>query len=93
MGTFYEELATVPQPADALHAAKLQWLLRQHEQNYKKLPYFWAGMVYVGDNQPITITAGNKESLFPAVALGILGLFILVSFIYYIFKKKQEVYL
>jgi tetratricopeptide (TPR) repeat protein len=55
MGNFYGELSGNPQPASALHAAKLQWIEEKKENEFQKLPYFWAGMVYYGDNEPVNI--------------------------------------
>jgi CHAT domain-containing protein len=50
MGIFYRQLAIEHKPATALHKVKLQWLQQKNEQQFQKLPYFWAGMVYSGDN-------------------------------------------
>ena len=55
MGNFYRHLAKDKRPGDALYAAKLEWMKQQHGQSFKNLPYFWAGLIYVGDNQPVVL--------------------------------------
>lgn len=55
MGMFYRHLNEEQSPATALHNAKLQWLEQKNRQQFEKLPYFWAGMVYSGDNLPVQI--------------------------------------
>ena len=62
MGTFYRQLAIDHQPANALHTAKLQWLQQKKGQQFQMLPYFWAGMIYSGDNQPVEIKQKNTFS-------------------------------
>ena len=53
MGSFYKLLSSGQNPAAALHHAKLQWLQQKNAQQFQMLPYFWAGMVYSGDNRPV----------------------------------------
>jgi hypothetical protein len=55
MGYFYQNLAKKNRPAIALHEAKLEWLVKEHENPFMKLPYFWAGSVYCGNDQPVAI--------------------------------------
>ena len=49
-------------PATALQQAKLQWLQQQNGQQFQKLPYYWAGMVYSGDNEPVETDQQSKYS-------------------------------
>jgi CHAT domain-containing protein len=80
MGTFYRHLQIEHQPANALHNAKLQWLQQKNGQQFQKLPYFWAGMVYSGDNQPVNIRQKNPSTKWWRIAAifaaGILFLFL-----------------
>ena len=79
MGIFYKELSSEKNPATALQQAKLQWLQQQNGQQFQKLPYYWAGMVYSGDNEPVETNQKNKYSkywwLAAIVVLGILFFF------------------
>ncbi len=59
MGKFYAQLLKNNRPADALYLAKKEWLLQDHPQSFKKLPYFWAGMIYAGNNQPVLLPEKN----------------------------------
>ena len=62
MGIFYRQLGIDHQPATALHNAKIQWLQQKNSQQFQKLPYFWAGMVYSGDNLPVDIQQSNSST-------------------------------
>jgi CHAT domain-containing protein len=84
METFYKELSSGKNPATALQHAKLQWLQQQNGQQFQKLPYYWAGMVYSGDNEPVEINLPKNYSkwwwLFAFVITGIL---------FFLLKKKS----
>ncbi len=79
MGSFYRQLIIDHQPANALHNAKLQWLQQKGGQQFQKLPYFWAGMVYSGDNRAVVMKQKNTSSklwwITAIIAAGILLLF------------------
>ena len=78
MGTFYKELSSGKNPATALQQAKLQWLQQQHGQQFQKLPYYWAGMVYSGDNESVETNQQNKYSKYWwLAAIVVLGIFFL----------------
>lgn len=79
MGKFYEELAKDHQPAGALHAAKLQWLQQQSVQSIQKLPYYWAGLIYSGDNEPVYIEK-SKPSNIVWIAVAIAATLMVVYF-------------
>ena len=62
MGSFYKFLSSGQNPAAALRQAKMQWLQNKNGQQFQKLPYFWAGMVYSGDNNPVEINTQKNIS-------------------------------
>lgn len=88
MGSFYQHLAKEHFPADALHAAKLDWLSRQHDQPFKKLPYFWAGLVYVGDNQLVAMASHEYSSSKYTWVVLIGSILIMAVILFYFMKKK-----
>lgn len=61
MGSFYSLLSSGQNPATALHDAKLQWLQNKNGGQFQKLPYYWAGMVYSGDNNRVEISQQKKS--------------------------------
>ena len=82
MGSFYKKLLTDHQPANALHAAKLQWL-QTAAQEFQKLPYYWAGMIYSGANDAVAVPlkeTGNKPWRISALILMSLVVIILIFF-------------
>ncbi len=79
---FYRQLNKDSYPSTALHNAKINWLKKNHPQRFAKLPYYWAGLIFTGNNQPIRFEAkGNNETMWWIVAIGILisGFLILLS--------------
>lgn len=77
MQDFYSRLTRGTTPANALFAVKKQWLERGHEQSFRKLPYFWAGLIYSGNDRPVTIAkrSGTMTALkIAGVALVMLAL-------------------
>jgi tetratricopeptide (TPR) repeat protein len=55
MQCFYEQLQQQPDPALALHNAKIQWLQQEKENTTLQLPYYWAGFIYSGHLQKISL--------------------------------------
>ncbi len=84
MGMFYRHLNEEQNPATALHNAKLQWLDQKSGQQFEKLPYFWAGMVYSGDNLPVQI-----ESKKPFNKLWWIGLLAVAGLLYLFLRRKK----
>jgi CHAT domain-containing protein len=72
MQCFYEQLPQQPDPAIALHNAKQQWLLQEKENPTMQLPYYWAGFIYSGHLQKIsvpTLRASNRYYWFAVLLL------------------------
>lgn len=55
MQCFYVQLPQQPDLAMALHKAKEQWLLQEKENAMMQLPYYWAGYIYSGHLQKISV--------------------------------------
>ena len=85
MGLFYRQLPIDHQPATALHAAKLQWL-QNTKQSFQQLPYFWAGMVYSGANEPVDIVVKVAKSYPGKTMVLVLLVLLAVSLIFFIKK-------
>lgn len=83
MGSFYKSLSDGQNPANALHNAKLQWLQGQNGLQFQKLPYFWAGMVYSGDNKSVQVKPGAGNFIWWLIA----GFAVLAALLYLIKKK------
>ena len=83
MGSFYALLKTGASPADALYQAKQQWLKKQDLQAFQKLPYYWAGMVYSGDNREVKLTEKDKYSTWWLILIALL-----VTGLIFVMKKQ-----
>ncbi len=84
MGYFYKSLSSGQSPASALRHSKLQWLQNKSGQQFQKLPYYWAGMVYSGDNNRVNIDIQKNTAIWwwIAIVAAITGL------IFFIKKKR-----
>src|SRR5438093_6203246 len=87
MKAFYQQLAKVHEPAEALHFVKLNWLT-QKQSSFGKLPYFWAGLIYVGDNRPVVLTAKSSWVNWKWITVVVIVLSGLVYSVLKIKKKK-----
>jgi CHAT domain-containing protein len=68
---FYRQLQQGQDPAMALHRAKIQWLQQHTDNAMLQLPYYWAGLVYSGQLQPVAVH-GNQHFTWYYVAGGVL---------------------
>ncbi len=87
MGSFYKLLSSGQDPASALHIAKLNWLTQQGGQQFHKLPYYWAGMVYYGDNNTVEINIKKNTAKWWWIAV-VAALAVLI----YLIKKRRLSY-
>jgi CHAT domain-containing protein len=55
MQCFYDQLPQQPDLALALHNAKKQWLQQEKDNPTMQLPYYWAGFMYSGHLQRISV--------------------------------------
>ncbi|HEY8893682.1 MAG TPA: CHAT domain-containing protein, partial [Niastella sp.] len=84
MQHFYEQLATQPDISLALHNAKNDWLQADQENASLHLPYYWAGFIYSGHLQKVTVPAGQPSRSYYWVAA-----FLALPVIWYIIRKKK----
>jgi CHAT domain-containing protein len=78
MGYFYQQLATINHPAIALRNAKLEWLAQKHDNPFMKLPYFWAGSVYCGNDQSVVIDCKTSFSYYIWIVAGLCGILLVI---------------
>ncbi len=85
MRDFYEGIQSGMEKSQALRNAKLKYL-KNVKDPLLRLPYFWAGMVLIGDDQPIQI-AKVGSGLKPWWTLGALGL--MLGALFYFRRSKK----
>jgi CHAT domain-containing protein len=83
---FYRQLQQGKDPALALHDARLQWLQEHTDNATLHLPYYWAGFVYSGHLQPVSIER-NSNKLWYAVAGGLI--LVMMSVVAHITRKRK----
>ena len=87
VGKFYEEIIKGSSPAAALHKAKLHWLMGSDEPGTLKLPYFWAGMIYSGNNEPVFIEKkGNTAKVWWLIGI----LIIILSLVRFKLRNNES---
>ncbi len=86
MSYFYQNLKDGVPKAEALRAAKIEFLEKQPA--VLRAPFYWASFVYYGDNLPIEISTFSSAGMF-SWAGWILGVF-LVFGIYYFMKGLKS---
>ncbi|MFZ6050486.1 CHAT domain-containing protein [Halocola ammonii] len=73
---FYENLSEGESKVEALRKAKIEYL--QNNQNELTAPYYWAGLVLMGDTTPISTLPGNSfHWVWWTVIVGVLVLFLI----------------
>ena len=92
MGDFYAELAANKgaNAAAALRQAKLNWLNNENVGYIRKLPYFWAGLGYLGNPKPLEkdlFAGGHKRQ---KQGLWEWSLFLLVPIIFFIISVSAR---
>lgn len=85
---FYIELAKGETPSSALHEVKIKWLNKNHDA-YMDLPYYWAGMVYFGNDKPVDIKTRNTSRV--AWMAAIFVLFLGSALLYSRKRKKRTI--
>lgn len=82
--SFYD-LASKAYPLDeALQSAKQSYLATA--DNLKAHPYYWAGYIQLGDNEPIRLQTYNP---YWRIAFMIIGLLMLLAGLVYVLKRKK----
>jgi CHAT domain-containing protein len=84
MQLFYDQLSQQPDVALALHNAKKQWLEADHENAMLQLPYYWAGFVYSGHLQKVSIPARKSNKTY----YWLTALLIIPGLLYVVLRKR-----
>lgn len=87
MGAFYSQLVSDHSPANALRSTKMKWLKEQSLEIHK-LPYFWAGLIYSGDNEDIFVEGRNSARWIGWLVAGAVILFLIFAVRTFSRKKK-----
>ncbi len=87
MQLFYDQLAQQPNIALALHNAREQWLQADHENAMLQLPYYWAGFVYSGHLQKVTIPARQSNKTWYWLTM-LTALLIIPGLLYVVLRKR-----
>jgi CHAT domain-containing protein len=90
MGYFYQQLTKKNQPSVALREAKLEWLVNEHDNPVMKLPYFWAGSIYCGNDQPVAIDGRTSVSYYWWIAAGLCGLLLVALILLATLKARMS---
>ncbi len=82
--SMYTNLKFGKTKSESLRLAKLDYL--KSADKLRSHPYYWAGLIHIGDDQPLYYSSSNKLPLYFTV----LGLFIL-GLLFLVLKKKKSI--
>lgn len=82
---FFQNIAKGMGKSEALQSAKLQYLNNAHPA--KAAPYYWAGLILIGDNEPLKLPK-NKNSL--PLFLFLTAIFLIFVILFKIFFPKLK---
>ncbi len=81
---FYKNLQLDVSKYESLHAAKLAYLENENIPSYERSPYYWAGLIYYGDDGGVILKGKSTNNFYALLALG--GICFLIGF--YFFRSK-----
>ena len=70
---------------ESLHAAKLAYLENENIPSYERSPYYWAGLIYYGDEGGVILKEKKRNNF---VLFVLFGLACLVCGFYYSKRKN-----
>lgn len=73
---FYENLQKKYSKYESLHEAKLAYLENENIPSYERSPYYWAGLIYYGDDGGVTLKEKTNYKFFGLLAFGVICFFI-----------------
>ncbi|HFB99629.1 MAG TPA: CHAT domain-containing protein, partial [Phaeodactylibacter sp.] len=78
LSDFYKKIENNTPKYQALHAAKKAYLENEKIPSYERSPYYWAGLIYYGDDGGVVLQKKTSNFLFVKVLL--FGLVLLAGF-------------
>jgi CHAT domain-containing protein len=86
MQQLYEQLPHQPNIALALHHAKKQWLQQEEQNTMLQLPYYWAGFVYSGHLQKLSVPAVQTNKRY----YWLFTLLVAPAIWYVVYRRKKK---
>lgn len=83
LGDFYTYLAEGKTKGEAIRLAKIKYINTHAGENRK--PYYWSGLIYLGNYEGIVLEQKNSTLKF-----WIVGLFFFAGFIYWLIKRMKS---
>lgn len=72
LSDFYKKMQNGNSKYESLHAAKLAYLENENIPSYERSPFYWAGLIYYGDDGGVTLNEKNNYKFYGLLALGVL---------------------
>lgn len=85
LSDFYKNAQNKFSKYKSLHAAKLAYLENENIPSYERSPYYWAGLIYYGDDGGVILKEKTNNNKF----YGLLGLGMICFLIGFYFSRKK----
>ncbi|MFK8009405.1 MAG: CHAT domain-containing protein [Saprospiraceae bacterium] len=85
LSDFYKNLQNGNSKYESLHAAKLAYLKNENIPSYERSPYYWAGLIYYGDDGGVVLIKKTNNKFYGFLAFG--AVCFLIGF--YFSKRKM----
>ena len=85
LSDFYKNAQNKFSKYESLHAAKLAYLENENIPSYERSPYYWAGLIYYGDDGGVILKEKTNNNKF----YGLLGLGMICFLIGFYFSRKK----
>ncbi len=72
LSDFYKNLQSGISKYESLHAAKLAYLENENIPSYERSPYYWAGLIYYGDDGGVILKEKTNNKFYGLLAFGVL---------------------
>lgn len=84
LSDFYKNMQNDQSKYESLHTAKLAYLENENIPSYERSPYYWAGLIYYGDDGGVILKEKYTNNFYALLAFG--GICFLIGF--YFFRSK-----
>ncbi len=70
LSDFYRNIQNESSKYESLHASKLAYLENENIPSYERSPYYWAGLIYYGDDGGVTLEEKTNNNFYVLLVIG-----------------------
>lgn len=81
LSSFYHQLQDKRPKPEALHQAKKAYLKDNNIPSYERSPYYWAGLIYYGDDNSLYLKTKENNGFY--LKMGLFGILLISGIVYF----------